>query len=1041
MENIGTEDRKKESAEARSRWKKYEKTYWEEKEKHPALRDTEKEFAFFLEMFHKETSYSSFFIMNKEDGGDRLFSHGYRSIEKVPLYYGKQSIYMSINEFNKGSRRKENCTKIRALFFDLDCHIEGQNIEQSKNHAYQTLCHAVSEAFLPKPTLITDSGRGFGIFYVLQEGMPIHLLDTTMTDSDRKKKALYDCTYENLANMLDYICQESTRCRGFSLELDRSTVKDVSRVCRVPGSWNPKAGTFCKIIAYDQDAFWTMSDLFNAIPKKYRIETVEEDFKKKQKKAAAAKTAKTEKKEPNPLRVPETRFKIVEKIIEVKTRNPRTPLKEIAAEAGTTERFVKRVTSFARLIIDEHMWSRTEPESWEMAFRISAEREDPPFRCNGAFAFRRMRFLEDLAKLRDYDLDGCRHNFFYEYATALSKFLDDKEEVGKRMIEMNNKLKEPLSLTELNESFILVQERFRFMTTNQTVINRLRLTKEEQDQLYFHANGKDGKKDDWVSKMADRREEYRQKKNNAVRQTILSGGTPAEAAKASGYSKEHVQDMVREDPELYAVWTKNPRNRSRKKIIQNNCETIINNSQKTDENHRSSDPANNNKKCTVFSLEEREVLKDKDVVVDTVYSPAPDTDHLSMESSKKSSLIDHKRLPSCGEELIAFPGCSRLSKDLQEDDFFECSGDDFFESLYDKKTNLLPKDPKPKAAWKNLPIIHNAQSESYKAQAKQFLFDRYTFSDSNAPVRVMKLDPAMPLYPWIRKQLRFMGKKISCHTEFPELLDWYIESEFEYEEPARRITDYATVVCEDRFTVVTRRVLPCAMVSYHGTYFSVPYKVSSVEKDHYLPHVHIAIDRYFECIHIFSERDGKKNEYLCSHPFHLHGKNPKYVLDPEHFFLDYKDADCHMPAVEPVLDTILENAGLPGYYLARLLFAFSDTEWTGRAEIFHLSCAVLSAKRYSASKICYDAVKTLQADPKIFSVKYKREDFFHKLFQDLKAASKNPFLQMSGLRNETCLDKKKSAKRKVSNHFPFLRHTTVSTWKEYQKTCSVKKRN
>lgn len=127
---------------------------------------------------------------------------------------------------------------ITCIFLDLDCHAESVGeIESRIYHTQKVLEASYEEGLLPRPTMITETGRGLGIFYVLSR---------SIANSPKTQKQIRFWKYlcEEYGKKYDTILSAASEpC----LEVDGSVIGDMARVVRLPGTWNLKANKTCKL--------------------------------------------------------------------------------------------------------------------------------------------------------------------------------------------------------------------------------------------------------------------------------------------------------------------------------------------------------------------------------------------------------------------------------------------------------------------------------------------------------------------------------------------------------------------------------------------------------------------------------------------------------------------------------------------------------------------------------------------------------------------------------------------------------------------------
>lgn len=174
-----------------------------------------------------------------------LLSSNFTTAATVPE---DKDIWISLNLFKTGkSRTADNCRELTGFYFDLDKHDAPKNkIRQAVSKSTQLLYSLVKKKILPMPTIITDTGRGIGVYYIFRQSLAV-------TCSTEKQQKLYSFLYSKLADILQYYFN-STALLG----VDRVVVNDRTRIVRLPGSYNTAAGNYCSILNIGEDYFGTV---------------------------------------------------------------------------------------------------------------------------------------------------------------------------------------------------------------------------------------------------------------------------------------------------------------------------------------------------------------------------------------------------------------------------------------------------------------------------------------------------------------------------------------------------------------------------------------------------------------------------------------------------------------------------------------------------------------------------------------------------------------------------------------------------------------
>lgn len=171
----------------------------------------------------------------------------------------KSAYYMTHNGFTSACRKSEQVRQLNTLFFDLDCH--DRDLQETRaivGQTLDTLKQAVGDGILPQPTMTIDSGRGVQLFYVLTRSIPYRVSANGQVNI--KSTKLFENVQKRMASLLDSVVSS---IKGISV--DRATF-DVSRVSRIPGTFNAKAGRYASLCDYSFDALYSLSKLSELIP-------------------------------------------------------------------------------------------------------------------------------------------------------------------------------------------------------------------------------------------------------------------------------------------------------------------------------------------------------------------------------------------------------------------------------------------------------------------------------------------------------------------------------------------------------------------------------------------------------------------------------------------------------------------------------------------------------------------------------------------------------------------------------------------------------
>lgn len=210
----------------------------------------------FLSLLYHDKRGGQMLQLKKELGESRQYSTC--DISDLMKTGTDTDVYTSVNVFKGNRRRKQDLFNVSAMYIDLDCHEykDEDELEHIKKATADKLQKLWEDGTVPYPTMITDSGRGYGLFYVLK---------TSIANTEKTEKSMryYSLIYERL---MDTYVDQLSECQ---MHPD-GKVTDVSRVCRLPGTVNSKNGRICSLVVEfrDQDErplYHSLQDLADAL--------------------------------------------------------------------------------------------------------------------------------------------------------------------------------------------------------------------------------------------------------------------------------------------------------------------------------------------------------------------------------------------------------------------------------------------------------------------------------------------------------------------------------------------------------------------------------------------------------------------------------------------------------------------------------------------------------------------------------------------------------------------------------------------------------
>lgn len=162
--------------------------------------------------------------------------------------------YITLNSFRKPNKDAENLYSINCLYFDLDLHCANQEyIDFCVENTLHILKKEYESKELPVPSMVTKTGRGLGLFYVLDRSIP-------NIKSSKNAIDFWKIIYEGYADSIRRILSYHTDV----LELDSTSISDVSRIVRIPGTINQKNNRRCELIDIE-GKYYSLRELYSYV--------------------------------------------------------------------------------------------------------------------------------------------------------------------------------------------------------------------------------------------------------------------------------------------------------------------------------------------------------------------------------------------------------------------------------------------------------------------------------------------------------------------------------------------------------------------------------------------------------------------------------------------------------------------------------------------------------------------------------------------------------------------------------------------------------
>ena len=184
---------------------------------------------------------------NKSERTIKIYNTRHEGLKDIVEELHEQNdVFVAPNTMYIPKRRVENIRQFRSLFQDIDC----ENLGFEKAETVYLIWELYYEGKIPKPTMVTDSGRGVHLYWRIQNA-PYGALNTW--------QELQDYIYYNLKY----------------LGADRQAT-DSARVLRLPGTINSKNQVNCEVLYIDDELEYSMYDLrekyLNYRPKSYQLQ-------------------------------------------------------------------------------------------------------------------------------------------------------------------------------------------------------------------------------------------------------------------------------------------------------------------------------------------------------------------------------------------------------------------------------------------------------------------------------------------------------------------------------------------------------------------------------------------------------------------------------------------------------------------------------------------------------------------------------------------------------------------------------------------------
>lgn len=185
------------------------------------------------------------------------------NLAEIESYDKNYNTYVSLHSFSRYGRKAEDIREITCIYYDLDMHgkYPMSYIEECTDNTLLVLYDAIyGDEVLPEPTIITRTGRGLGLFYVLDRSI------ACAKGRNAGQVDFWKLIYRKLGEKIKSILIPGNNRLADDpealLELDERVICDVSRVTRMPNTWNQTVGKECRMVFPKQDPrFYSLKEL------------------------------------------------------------------------------------------------------------------------------------------------------------------------------------------------------------------------------------------------------------------------------------------------------------------------------------------------------------------------------------------------------------------------------------------------------------------------------------------------------------------------------------------------------------------------------------------------------------------------------------------------------------------------------------------------------------------------------------------------------------------------------------------------------------
>lgn len=233
------------------------------------LEDVDEQELFLSILYHDARGGNAIrMLLGEEESGNTHIRHyANKDYKKLDYRSSAYNCYASLNTFKSFRRISDDVYNFSGIFIDLDGHEYTSTVSMDKaiEKTKKRLRTAFENKEISEPTMITYTGRGLGIFYILS---------SSIANSEKSKKSVWYLDQVRAALTAKY--KKLLEGTGY-LDVD-STVKDYARVCRVPLTMNKKINRWCRLVHvnYTDEGYVRYYDLKQLASDNYLFDEINE---------------------------------------------------------------------------------------------------------------------------------------------------------------------------------------------------------------------------------------------------------------------------------------------------------------------------------------------------------------------------------------------------------------------------------------------------------------------------------------------------------------------------------------------------------------------------------------------------------------------------------------------------------------------------------------------------------------------------------------------------------------------------------------------